>query len=112
MPGCGPIISPQADLPKLMAFLHRRGVRGYVTFNTLVFTNELAEARGLPARDHRRRRRRGHRAGCGHLPADPGAVAGFPDPLLDADDDHERRGLEFAARTGLRSWSCWRGKIR
>ena len=34
----------QSDLPALMAFLHRRGVRGYVTFNTLVFPNELAEA--------------------------------------------------------------------
>ncbi|MEO6006282.1 MAG: DUF3656 domain-containing protein [Opitutus sp.] len=34
----------QADLPALMEFLHRRGVRGYVTFNTLVFTNELADA--------------------------------------------------------------------
>jgi putative protease len=34
----------QADLPALMEFLHRRGVRGYVTFNTLVFTNELTEA--------------------------------------------------------------------
>ncbi len=33
-----------ADLPKLMEFLHRRGVRGYVTFNTLVFANELAAA--------------------------------------------------------------------
>ncbi|MDD3179991.1 MAG: U32 family peptidase [Opitutaceae bacterium] len=33
-----------ADLPRLMAFLHRRGVRGYVTFNTLVFADELAEA--------------------------------------------------------------------
>src|SRR5207253_11017551 len=33
-----------ADLPKLMEFLHRRGVRGYVTFNTLVFQNEIAEA--------------------------------------------------------------------
>jgi len=33
-----------ADLPALMDFLHRRGVRGYVTFNTLVFTNELADA--------------------------------------------------------------------
>src|SRR5687768_6590632 len=30
-----------ADLPKLMEFLHLRGVRGYVTFNTLVFPNEL-----------------------------------------------------------------------
>jgi putative protease len=34
----------EADLPKLMEFLHRRGVKGYVTFNTLVFQNEMAEA--------------------------------------------------------------------
>jgi len=34
----------EAELPKLMEFLHRRGVKGYVTFNTLVFANEMAEA--------------------------------------------------------------------
>src|SRR6478752_5488389 len=34
----------EADLPKLMEFLHRRGVKGYVTLNTLVFANELSEA--------------------------------------------------------------------
>ena len=34
----------EADLPRLMEFLHRRGVRGYVTLNTLVFENELADA--------------------------------------------------------------------
>jgi putative protease len=33
-----------ADLPRLMAFLHGRGVRGYVTFNTLVFADELPAA--------------------------------------------------------------------
>ncbi len=33
-----------ADLPRLMAFLHRRGVKGYVTLNTLVFEPDLAEA--------------------------------------------------------------------
>ena len=33
-----------ADLPKLMECLHRRGVKGYVTFNTLVFENEMSEA--------------------------------------------------------------------
>src|SRR5665213_3079364 len=33
-----------ADLPRLMDFLHRRGVKGYVTFNTLVFADEMAEA--------------------------------------------------------------------
>ncbi len=32
------------DLSKLMRFLHRRGVRGYVTFNTLVFSDELPAA--------------------------------------------------------------------
>jgi len=34
----------EADLPHLMEFLHRRGVKGYVTFNTLVFANEMADA--------------------------------------------------------------------
>jgi putative protease len=34
----------EADLPRLMEFLHRRGVKGYVTFNTLVFQNEMEEA--------------------------------------------------------------------
>ena len=34
----------EADLPALMAYLHRRGARGYVSFNTLVFTDELVEA--------------------------------------------------------------------
>src|SRR3954452_23691773 len=33
-----------ADLPRLMEFLHGRGVKGYVTFNTLIFANELADA--------------------------------------------------------------------
>ena len=34
----------EADLPRLMEFLHRRGVKGYVTFNILVFENEMADA--------------------------------------------------------------------
>jgi putative protease len=33
-----------SELPEVMATLHRRGVRGYVTFNTLVFDHELDEA--------------------------------------------------------------------
>jgi U32 family peptidase len=32
------------DLPELMAWLHQRGVKGYVTMNTLVFPQELAAA--------------------------------------------------------------------
>ncbi len=31
----------EADLPELMDFLHRHGVRGFVAFNTLVFPSEL-----------------------------------------------------------------------
>lgn len=34
----------EADLPTLMTFLHHRGVKGYVTLNTLIFTEELAAA--------------------------------------------------------------------
>ncbi|WP_414754725.1 DUF3656 domain-containing U32 family peptidase [Anabaena sp. CCY 9910] len=34
----------EADLPELMAFLHLRGVKGYVTVNTLIFPQELGEA--------------------------------------------------------------------
>src|ERR1017187_4809476 len=34
----------ETDLPKLMEFMPRRGVKGYVTFNILVFENEMADA--------------------------------------------------------------------
>ncbi|WP_165227200.1 DUF3656 domain-containing U32 family peptidase [Aquisphaera insulae] len=34
------------DLAEIMATLHRRGVRGYVTLNTLIFPGELADAEG------------------------------------------------------------------
>src|SRR5439155_16407204 len=32
------------ELPEALATLHRRGVKGYVTFNTLVFEHELGAA--------------------------------------------------------------------
>ena len=32
-----------SDLPEVMALLHRRGVRGYITLNTLAFPDELAD---------------------------------------------------------------------
>ena len=38
------------ELPEVFRTLHGRGVKGYVTFNTLIFDNELHEAaRGLAA---------------------------------------------------------------
>ncbi len=33
-----------SELPDAMRTLHQRGVRGYLTFNTLLFEHELAEA--------------------------------------------------------------------
>ena len=38
-----------AELPRVIEFLHRRNVLGYVTFNTLIFSDELAEAAELLA---------------------------------------------------------------
>ncbi len=35
------------DLPEIMADLHRRGVKGYVALNTLVFTRELADVESI-----------------------------------------------------------------
>src|SRR5256886_12266967 len=32
------------ELPEVMAYLHARNVRGYVAFNTLIFSDELPEA--------------------------------------------------------------------
>lgn len=34
----------EADLPELMAFLHKHGVKGFVAMNTLIFTGELESA--------------------------------------------------------------------
>ena len=34
----------EADLPELMEFLHKHGVKGFVTMNTLIFTGELEAA--------------------------------------------------------------------
>src|SRR5262245_31155961 len=37
------------ELSAVMDVLHRRGVRGYLTFNTLIFDHELPEAAGAIA---------------------------------------------------------------
>src|SRR5262245_12697866 len=34
----------EEELPEIMGYLHRCGVRGFVTVNTLIFTNELRDA--------------------------------------------------------------------
>jgi hypothetical protein len=74
----------EADLPPLMEFLHARGVRGYVTFNTLVFPSELAQAE-----HHRGRSRCGDCAGCGDCATDSATLDGFSNPCFNPDDDHQ-----------------------
>src|ERR1700676_2850185 len=34
----------EAELPEVVEFCHRHGVKAYVTFNTLIFTGELEDA--------------------------------------------------------------------
>ena len=60
-----------AELPELLAELHRRGLRGYVTLNTLVFTSELPQVEESGATDRRGRRRCRAGAGFGPGAADP-----------------------------------------
>ena len=38
---------PVEELPRILDYLHDRQVRGYITFNTLLFDDELAEAAAL-----------------------------------------------------------------
>ena len=40
------------ELPGVMRFLHGRGVRGYLTFNTLIFDHELSHAAKTVAAVH------------------------------------------------------------
>src|SRR5581483_865859 len=50
------------ELPAVMRFLHARNVRGFVTLNTLIFSDELP-AVGVREGRRRSRCRCGHRAG-------------------------------------------------
>ena len=42
------------ELPEIMALLHRRGVKGYVTLNTLVFPRELEDLEAIVRQRGRR----------------------------------------------------------
>ena len=89
------------DLPEVMGLLHRRGVRGYVTLNTLAFTNELA---GLEATV-----RELVVAGVDAVIVQDMGLArliraispGPRDPRLDPDVDHERGGGRAGPGAGL-----------
>ena len=56
-------------LAETMALLHARGVKGYVTLNTLVFPTELDDVEAVVRQGGRVRRRRGDRPGSRASPA-------------------------------------------
>ena len=117
------------ELPEAMRTLHRRGVKGYVTFNTLVFDHELEEAaRALAAiaeagadaiivqdlgavklarRDRARPRNPRQHADEHHqrrwraLRAEPGR-----EPRRDGARAVARRGPRHSRRRPIASWKC------
>ena len=80
-----------AELPEVMATLHRRGVKGYVTFNTLVFDHELDEAARALAAIAEAGRRRDHRPGRRRRAHGATDRARSRDPRQHADERHQRR---------------------
>ena len=91
----------ESDLPALMeVFAPARGARVRDVQHARL-PRRTRRRRGLPARGHRRRGGRGHRAGRGHLPVDPAAVARFPDPRVHANDCDQRGGGGVRARARL-----------
>ncbi len=89
------------DLPRLIEFLHAHGVKGYVAFNTLIFTKELPDAA--------KQLRLVHEAGVdAAIVQDVGlcvlAKALVPDLHLHASTQMtltSPEGLEFAKRLGI-----------
>ncbi len=71
--------------------LHRRGVKGYVTFNTLVFDHELDEAARALAAIAEAGRRRPHRPGRRHRPHGAPDRARPRNSRQHADEHHQRR---------------------
>ena len=95
------------ELPEIMAYLHLYGVRGYLTFNILVFEDELADAQGISCGLYERRRRCSDCPGHGAGQIDPATVSGFSDSCLHPDDHYFPGRVGFF--TGFRhSSSCIR----
>ena len=91
MPGLGRRTSIRRSLPDVMSLLHRRGVKGYVTLNTLDLYRRTGRAGADRAAGGRGRRRRGAGAGFWRRPTDPRHHARLADPRLDANDPLQRR---------------------
>ena len=82
------------ELERACTLAASRGVRIYLTLNTLVKPDELGNALSLPRGSDRSRYRRGNRSGRWAHSPHPGRVPGVRDPRVNADDGArcERRG--------------------
>ena len=104
--------SPSSRVAELMTFLHRRGVKGYVTLNTLVFP----ERTGRGGTDHpasgRGRGRRRPGAGLGRGPTGPRHRPETADARLDANDAHQRRVHRARPGRWASSGWCWPASCR
>ena len=93
-----------AELPEVMATLHRRGVKGYITFNTLVFNHELDEAARALAGDRRGGGGRADHPGRGRGAHGEADRARSGDSRQHADERDERRwgatGAELRGQPG------------
>ena len=90
-------------LPELLAFLHRNGVRGYVTLNTLAFSDELEMLETIV-------RQIAEAGADGVLVQDLGLLRmirriapGVADPCFDADDADECGVYRGGGGTGCRA---------
>ena len=101
-----------AELPELMTFLRTRGVKGYLTLNTLVFADELDEAERAAARGHRG----GRRCRAGSRPR-AAAAAGPALPRVaparfDANDREQRASASARSSRWACEGSCCRANFR
>ena len=89
------------ELPDVVRFLHTRNVRGFVTLNTLIFSDELPEAARLVAAVAASGRARQLRVIAHELtgPTRRGLATGAIDVVLDQNPDGEIREAITAARS-------------
>ena len=98
------------ELPEVMAYLHGHNVRGYVAFNTPIFSDEMADALGADPSDRLGGRRCGDRAGPWHCRAHLPDVPGAERTWFHADDADRAAGNRIRAEAWRASASSWPAK--
>ena len=90
----------EADLPRLMAFLHRRGVKGYVTVNTLIFPQRTSRSTAISPHNYCRRCGCGDCSRCGYCRLIRHLSPDFPIHASTQMTITSAAGVEFAKSLG------------